>query len=449
MTLNVLRGTAIGLDEAGLSEAAWALLRPNEGDIARMAHPQPLLSFRHVRSKVFGGRWEAGQIESIVQDIAAHRYMDVHLASFITACGTGRLDLAEITALTRAMVNVGQRLHWGRQVVADKHSVGGLPGNRTTPIVVAIAAAAGLCIPKTSSRAITSPAGTADAMETIAPVDLSIEEMRRVVDLEGGCIVWGGAVGLSPADDILVRVERVLDVDTEGQMVASILSKKLAAGATHLVIDLPVGPTAKVRSSHAAERLEDLLSAVSRETGLETRIVFTDGSQPVGRGIGPALEARDVLAVLRNDPSGPADLANRAVTLAGALLEALGRADPGTGAAAAREHLASGRAWSKFQRICEAQGGMRVPPVAPHRHDIAASAAGTVAQIDNRRLAQAAKLAGAPKAPAAGLFLQAKAGAHVERGQPLFTVHAQTPGELAYAVEYIQNERDIVRTEQP
>ncbi len=170
-----------------------------------------------------------------------------------------RLSAAETVALTDAMVKTGDRLSWQASKVADKHCIGGLPGNRTSMIVVPIIAAAGLIIPKTSSRAITSPAGTADVMETLTRIDLDIHEMRRLVEREGGCIVWGGSMQLSPADDILIGVERPLDFDSEGQLVASVLSKKIATGSSHVVIDIPVGPTAKLRTLEAASRLESRL----------------------------------------------------------------------------------------------------------------------------------------------------------------------------------------------
>jgi thymidine phosphorylase len=311
-------------------------------------------------------------------------------------------------------------------------------------LVVPIVAACGLRIPKTSSRAITSPAGTADAMETVAPVDLDVAAIRRVVERTGACIVWGGAVRLSPADDILIRVERPLDLDSQGQLVASVLSKKIAAGSTHVLVDVPVGPTAKVRSAAAAGELAHQLEQVGGALGLQVRVLQTDGLAPVGRGIGPALEARDVLAVLRNESAGPADLARRALLLAGELLEFGGAAPPGSGTARAADVLANGEAWRKFREICEAQGGFREPSQAPHRLPVTARRSGAVVAIDNRRLARIAKLAGAPQAPCAGLELHVRCGDFVERGQPLFTLHAESPGELAYAFEYAQVQADTV-----
>jgi thymidine phosphorylase len=326
----------------------------------------------------------------------------------------------------------------------DKHSVGGLPGNRTTMLIVPIVAACGLRIPKTSSRAITSPAGTADTMETLAPVELDVPRIQSVVEKTGGCVVWGGAVRLSPADDILIRVERPLDLDSQGQLVASVLSKKAAAGATHVLIDMPVGPTAKVRSAHAAAALEKQLVQVGQALGLNVRVSHTDGSSPVGRGIGPALEARDVLAVLGREAGAPEDLARRAIQLAGELLEFGGAAPIGQGAAMAAGVLEDGRAWAKFQEICEAQGGMRKPPVAPYTRDVVAQRNGSVTAIDNRRLARIAKLAGAPKSACSGLVLHVRNGDFVERGQPLFTLHSASPGTLAYAFEYAQAQVETI-----
>ena len=443
-TLHIVTSELLNVNEASLSEAAWQLLEAQDGDVATLAHPKPVDSLSHVRSKVYGKRLSEAELHAIIRDVADRRYSDIHLAAFITACAGNRLDLRETIALTRAMVSVGEQLRWDRVPVVDKHSVGGLPGNRTTPIVVAIVAATGLTMPKTSSRSITSPAGTADTMETLAPVNLDIGAMRRVVEREGGCIVWGGAMHLSPADDILIRVERPLDLDSEGQMVASILSKKAAAGSTHVVIDMPVGATAKVRDEASARILRELLIEVGRAVGLEVRVIASDGAQPVGRRIGPALEAMDVLAVLQRTPDAPPDLRERALCLAGEILELACQSPAGRGISNARAILNAGQAWSKFQAICEAQGGMRVPPVATYRQIVSAVRAGHVIRIDNRRLARIAKLAGAPASPAAGLELDVAVGARVERGQPLFTIHAQAPGELEYALDYLAGRPEVI-----
>jgi thymidine phosphorylase len=430
-------------DQVGLSDATWRLLQPTEGEPIRVSHAPLVASLSLLRRRIFGQKLGGSDFHSIIADIVAARYSALETTAFVTACAANPLGDDEIEALTRAMVDNGQRIGWNKPVVADKHSVGGLPGNRTTPIIVAICAALGVTIPKTSSRAITSPAGTADTMEVLAPVVLDEIALRTVVEQESGCIAWGGAVALSPADDILIRIERALDLDSEGQMIASILSKKIAAGITHLVVDMPVGPTAKVRTPEDARRLELGLLSVAKSFGIQVRIVRGDGRQPIGRGIGPALEARDVLAVLACKPGAPADLRARSLELAGALLELAGRAPGGGGEILAASVLDSGQAWTKFLRICDAQGGLRPIPAPGLGQIIPAIGMGVVAAIDNRRIARLAKLAGAPEDKAAGIDLHVRLGDEVRAGAPLCTVHAQAEGELAYAMSYAHANPDI------
>jgi len=446
-TLNIVYGSLLSTGEAGFSETAWTMLAPQPGERASFAHPVAVDSMSHVRAKVYGQRLVESQFDAIVSDIVAGRYTDVELAAFITGCADGHLSQEEITFLTRAMINTGERLTWPYQHVMDKHCVGGLAGNRTTMVVVPIAAALGLIMPKTSSRAITSPSGTADTMEVLAPVDLTLQQMRAVIEREGACIAWGGAVHLSPADDILVRVERALDLDSEGQMVASVLAKKAAAGSTHVVLDIPVGPTAKVRSGAAAHRLQKLLEHTAHAMGLKARTLISDGRQPVGRGIGPALEAADVLAVLRNEAGAPKDLRSHSLDIAAALVELAGLGQGDEARALATAMLTEGHAWAKMQAICEAQGGMRQIPRAAQIHEIVATHAGHVNAIDNRLLSRVAKLAGAPAVPAAGLELLVRIDDPVVRGQPLFRIHADNRGDLDYVLEFVQRHPGAVEIE--
>ncbi|MCP5468586.1 MAG: thymidine phosphorylase family protein [Deltaproteobacteria bacterium] len=442
-TLNVIHDGMLKAGEAGLSEAAWRLLKVRENQLASFSHPKPLDSLSYVRRKAYGHSLSDQAFQEVIHDIVKGRYADVHLAAFITACSGDSLNPREKVSLTQAMVNAGERLEWPDELVMDKHCVGGLPGNRTTPIIVPIIAAFGLKMPKTSSRAITSPAGTADTMAVLTQVSLSLKKIHQVIAREGACMAYGGAMKLSPADDTLIRVERVLDLDSQGQLVASVLSKKIAAGATHVIIDLPMGPTAKVRSLKAAQALSHDLKYVAKHLGLKIKVILTDGRQPVGYGIGPALEARDVLAVLQGKPEAPQDLRERSLDLAGELLELSGKLKKGQGRKTAAALLDNGEAWKKFQAICRAQGGLFEPPIAKYQHSIAANCSGKVIEIDNRLLARVAKLAGAPADMAAGLQLHKKLGDFIQKDESLFTVHAESQGELEYALDYVKSHDDI------
>lgn len=443
-TLNTVSTAALPAGGIGFSDSAWHYLQLEEGQRVTVHHAPLVHSLDVLRRKIGGHELNAREMAAIIRDIGRRLYSDIEIAGFLVACAGGRMTLAEITALTRAMVDSGQQLSWPEYPrVFDKHCIGGLPGNRTSPIVVAIASAAGLVIPKTSSRAITSPAGTADTMAVLTEVDLSPEQLQSTIAETGACLASGGRVGLSPTDDLLIRVERALSIDSEGQLVASVLSKKIAAGSSHILIDIPVGPTAKVRDATQAEQLASLFHGVAEALGVQVRCVVTDGSRPIGSGIGPAEEAHDLIAVLRNSPDAPADLRERSLLLASQLLAMASGEAAEDCREQAREILDSGRAWRQFQSICRAQGGLKEIGRAKHHVELRAHRGGRLLSIDNRRLAQLAKLAGAPGSPLAGLRLSVKVGDAVSADQPLATLYSDSVGELAYAREYFRENRGL------
>ncbi len=424
--------------ELGLSEEAFARIGVAEGHAATVAHAEPPGSIAALHRKIAGERLGRDDLRAIIADIAQARYSKVELAAFVVATNQFELDRDEVLHLTEAMIAAGRRLDWHREVgggpVVDKHCIGGIPGNRTSMLVVPIVAAHGMLCPKTSSRAITSPAGTADTMDVLAEVALPFERLVAIVRETRGCLAWGGTAELSPADDILISVERPLAIDSPGQMVASILSKKIAAGSTHLVLDIPVGPTAKVRSMPEAQRLKRLFEHVASRLNLHLDAVITDGRQPIGRGVGPVLEARDVMQVLENAPDAPADLRQKALRLAGRVIEFDPDVRGGDGERIARDILESGRALERMNAIIDAQGRRSErPPPAPLTHEVVAGADGVVAAIDNLRIARIARLAGAPQVPAAGIDLLKKLGDRVARGEPLYRVHAHYPADLGFA----------------
>ena len=442
-TLNTIESDLLTPHEASLSTFAWEQLRASLGDEIQVFHPDHLNSLDHIRGKIYGHELNKDQIREIIKDVVSGSLSDIHISAFLAATGDGRFSEQEIFYLTESMIEVGNKISWHRDLVVDKHCIGGLPGNRTTLIVVPIVAAFGLTIPKTSSRAITSPAGTADTMEVFAPVSLDLNAMRKVVEKENGCLVWGGSVNLSPADDILIRIERALILDSMGQLVASILSKKFAAGSSHVIIDVPIGPTVKIRTTASADELKNYLETIGKKLGIVVKTIFTDGTQPVGRGIGPALEARDVLAVLQGDINAPQSLKERSIALAGQILEFSPNVKKGTGYEVAKKILSSGQAWQKFQAICHAQGGLFEPPIAKHMRTITSKKKGTILAIDNRYLSRVAKLAGAPQAKASGIKLLTSIGTKVNLGDPLFEIHAETKGELNYAVNFLSMDHEI------
>jgi thymidine phosphorylase len=439
-TLNVVDDSSIvSCGEIGLSEDAFKQLGVESGHPASVSQAEPPASMEALFRKISGERLEEEAFGRIVRDISQRLYSKIELTAFVVATNRGEMDRDEVYFLTKAMVDCGRRLNWKGSLVVDKHCIGGIPGNRTSMLVVPIVAAHGLLCPKTSSRAITSPAGTADTMEVLANVDLPFEVLSDIVLKNHACLAWGGASDLSPADDVLISVERPLALDSPAQMVASIISKKIAAGSTHLVLDIPIGPTAKVRSMQDAQNLRRLFEYVASRMHLSLDAVITDGRQPIGFGIGPSLEARDVMRVLENDPLAPMDLRQKALRLAGRLLECDPDVRGGDGFTIARDILDSGRALAQMNAIIEAQGShdfdYKHPRLGNLIYEVLAPNSGVVTAIDNLQIAHIARLAGAPKIQGAGVDLFYKLGDKVNAGDVLYRIHSEIETDLAFAKE--------------
>ena len=437
-TVNVVDDiNLVGCHELGLSEDAFLQLDVSDGHTVSVSQAEPPESIGALHRKILGERLNREDFRAIVRDIAELRYSKIELTAFVVATQRDELDREEVYFLTEAMVSSGRKLDWHEPLVVDKHCIGGIPGNRTSMLVVPIVAAHGLLCPKTSSRAITSPAGTADTMEVLAKVELPFEQLADIVRDHRACLAWGGTANLSPADDVLISVERPLAIDSAGQMVASILSKKIAAGSTHLVLDIPIGPTAKVRSMPEAQRLRRLFEYVAGRIHLSLDVVITDGRQPIGNGIGPILEARDVMRVLENDPRAPNDLRQKSLRLAGRLIECNPDVRGGDGFGIARDILDSGRALAKMNAILNAQGKNPFDhnnlQLGQLTFEVIATESGVVTAIDNLQIARVARLAGAPKVISAGVDLFSKLGDAVSMGDVLYRVHAGFQNDLDFA----------------
>ena len=396
------------------------------------------LSVYYIRNKLSGRKLTYEEIFEIVRDVVSGNLSEIEVAAFVTALHTFGLDLDEATSLSLAMVETGNKLEIKKPLIVDKHSIGGVPGDKTTLLAVPIIAASGLTIPKSSSRSITSAAGTADRAEVLMPVSLSIEEMREVIEKTNGCIVWGGALDLAPADDIFIRVEHPLSIDP--LLLPSIMSKKKAVGANLLVIDIPTGRGTKIKTIGEADLLAKDFIELGRRLNIKVQCAVTYGEQPVGYAIGPAIEAWEALSTIMGK-SQSYDLIDKAVNIAGILLEMSGKS---SGKEIALEILKSGKAESKLREIIGAQGGD--PNVKPddialgsERFTIRANKDGVILWIDNASLVEAARLAGAPKDKGAGVLLHKKIGDKVSSGDALVTLFAERSIKMQRAIEIFEN----------
>ena len=399
-------------------------------------------SLVHVRAKLRGERLREEEIKTIVEDVVERHLSEVEIAAFLTALNIYGLSMGENEALSRVMVQTGKKIDFGEGPILDKHSIGGIPGDKTSLMVVPIIAAAGFTIPKTSSRAVTSPAGTADRFEILCPVKLSSLEIKKVVEKTNGCLVWGGALDLAPADDLFIQVEYPLGIDP--LLLPSILSKKKAIGATHIVIDIPTGRGAKIKNLTEAYTLASDFVEIGKRLKMNIQCALTFGEQPLGSAVGPALEAKEALSALMGN--GPNDLKEKAITLAGMLFEMVGLKN---GRQKAQDILQSGKAEKKLREIIEEQGGN--PKIKPSEivlgdkiGSIKAIKSGKISRINTKSIVRIAKAAGAPKAKGAGLILLKKLGESVKRNETLLEIYAERNTKLKTALELANELKPIV-----
>lgn len=431
-TISILNDNNLKDDEIGVSKSVYKKIKNHNDDFDITYMDEPV-SFSIVRKKLRGIPFTEQGVFDVISDVVAGKYTDMHMACLCSATEGENLSDDEISYLAKAMIGTGETMKWDYDIVVDKHCIGGIPGNRTTIIAIPIIAEFGLHIPKTSSSAITSASGTAEVMNVFTNVDIKTSEVKKIVEKVNGCVVWGGGVDLNPSDDIIIKVKKDLNLDSRGQMLASILSKKVAAGSNCILIDVPYGKTAKTKTLETAQDLKKDFEKLGEKLGVKVFVNISDGSQPVGRGVGPALEAQDVANVLQNKAEGLEDLKEKAIHLSGIILEFSPEVKKGEGEKIAREILESGRAWNRFKMICEAQGGLKEIPVAKYTYDVPAEKDGTISEIDNKAFAGIAKLAGSPLKPAAGVYLHKHLNEKVKKGERLYTIHSESEGELEIA----------------
>ncbi len=430
-------------DEIAVSSETRERIGLKNGQKIKVSLAKDPKSLSFIRKKLDGKRLSSNEIREIVSDIVRNSLEESEIALFISGMYENGMVFNEIVFLIKAIIDTGFKIDLPYKIIADKHCVGGIPGNRTTPIVVSICAAAGLIMPKNSSRAITSAAGTADVIETIARVDFSSEEIKKIIKKTGACMVHGGGLGIAPADSKILQVEKILKVDPGAQLLASIMSKKLAAGSTHVIIDIPFGEGAKFTRKKALY-IKNKFEKLAKYFKIKLVCVLTNGKQPIGNGIGPVLEIMDIIKILDPKQEGPKDLEEKSLFLSGKLLEMTGKAKKGQGVKLAKEILNSGKAFEKFKEIIKAQeGSLKKIKLARYRQEIFSEKQGKIIKVVNGDINTLARIAGSPDDKAAGLYIYSHVGKKLEKGSKLLTIYSESKERLKQALGFYKKTKPI------
>jgi len=429
--------------EIGISREIKSRLKLREGQKVDVNLAKSPRSLSFVRKKFEGKKLKRSEIKEIIADVVNNSLSESEIALFVSAMYKHGMNFNETIFLIDSILETGHKLNLKNKLIVDKHSIGGIPGNRTTPIVVSICAAAGLIFPKTSSKAITSAAGTADVIEAIADIEFSSTKLKKIIKKTNACMVWGGALGLVPADSKIIKVEKMLKIDPRAQLLASIMSKKLAVGSKFILIDIPYGKTAKVSKSEGLI-LKKEFEKIAKHFKLKLKVVLTKGNEPIGNGVGPMLELIDLTKVLNPSESGPCDLEEKSLFLAGQILEMTGKAGKNKGVEKAKEILCSGKAFEKFLEIIKAQNGdLSKIKLAKHKKDVKVDSSVKIVEIDNKKINFLARIAGCPVDKSSGIYLHAHVGSKLKKSEKLITIYAESKPRLKEALRYYKKEKPL------
>lgn len=426
--------TEVGLGEVGLFEDIWEKYQIQNGEVVCLEMLELPKSMEYVKKKILGHKLTEEQLNEILKDIGDKRLTEVEVAFFMGTFFNPGFDEDEVFWMTKGMAYSGQVLSFENiknngKTVVDKHSIGGLAGKAATPLIVPILASSDLVIPNTSTRAITTPAGTSDILETVMPVKLDADQIKEVVRKTGACMVWGGALDLAPADDEIIRVERGIHMESFQKVLVSIIAKKIAMGVTHIVIDIPQGRGTKVQNPEDAEMLKKEFISLFKKLGIICEVYSRVAKGPDGNSIGPNMEMKETLKILERKDDRSVHLESIATDMAGMVLEMVGKAERGQGKTMAASKLNSMEALKKFWEIAKAQGAQKevksediyLPKMS---FDVIAPQDGIVDLINNREIVKIARAMGTPAIKEAGIYVHKMPGDTVKKGDVLITLYA-------------------------
>lgn len=431
--------------EIGLSYEISEMLKMKDASLVDVFLSPSPKSLVFIKKKMNGERLSQKEIDLIIKEVVNNSLSESEIALFISSMYQKGMDFQETIFLINSILKSGKSIKFlDKGIIVDKHCIGGIPGNRTTPIVVSICSSIGLIFPKSSSRAITTCAGTADVIESVAKVDFSTNEIKEIVKKTNACLIWGGSLELIPADEKIITIEKKLNIDPESQLLASIMAKKLALGAKYILIDIPYGENAKFNKKRAL-KLKKKFELLGRHYKKIIKVVLTPGDQPIGNGIGPSLEMRDIIKVLSQSSDRPKDLEEKCIFLAGQIFEMTHKAKKGQGKKLAREILVSGRAFDQFKKIIKAQkGNLNRLTSSKYKKDVFAERAGKIKFLDNRKINLLGRITGAPFDKNAGIFLYKHLTEKVKKGEKLLTIYSESKSRINESLNFLKEQKPII-----
>ena len=398
-------------------------------------------SYEAIRKKMKGETISYDEMFAIIKDISENKLDDTMMTYYVASSFFYPTTDEEMYQTAKAMAECGVMFKYPKgEIIADKHCIGGVPWNETTMILIPLIASLGIKIPKNFSKSITSPAATGECVNVLMNINFNKEGIEKLVKDQNCCLVRWGGLDLAPADDKLIKVQYPLSMQSRAKVVSSIMAKKYAMGVTHSLIDIPVGPTAKVSSMKEAKDWKKKFEYVGKKLWMKMSVQITEANEVIGNGVGAVMQVREVLRILQQHPERAADLENKVIFLASKIIEEVGLAKGKEAVKLATHQLVSWAAWEKMQAIIQAQGGnpevnSEALPLGKHTFDIIAEKDWVLKMIDLHDINAVCRKLGCPFIDQAGLYLYKKTGDKIKKGEVICKLYAQDEVKLKHGIE--------------
>ena len=394
-------------------------------------------------------KWETityDEMYAIIKDISEWKLSEIMMTYYVASSFFYPTTDEEMYQTAKAMAECGVMFKYPKwEIVADKHCIGWVPWNETTMIAIPLLASLGIKMPKNFSKAITSPAATGECVNVLMDINFDKAWIERLIEENNCCLVWWGGLDLAPADDKLIKVQYPLAMQSRAKVVSSIMAKKYAMWVTHSVIDIPVGPTAKVTTMEEALDWKQKFEYVGKKLWMKMTVQITPANEVIWNGVWAVLQVREVLRVLQQHEKRPLDLEAKAIFLASKIIEIVGLAKGKKDAERiARKQLESWEARKMMQKIIKAQNGrnpdIRSEDLKPwiFTKEILADCDGKIKKVDLHNVNHIARRLGCPAIDEAGIYISKRLGDKVKKWDVLFTMYSTSEAKIDLALQ--QNE---------